>query len=552
MAYIGRQNLGGAYRQLDDISSGFDGSDTTHTMQVNSQNVTVGDVNQIMLSLGGVIQKPGTDFTVSGSTLTFTTAPASGLSFFAILLGSDNGGTVTPTDGSVTGDKVASSGAFTIGATGTASTVAGIPLFSDTSNGSIYTHDVSGTDSTAQNNTAFGLNALDAITTGDGNTAIGKDAGTALTTGGTNVFIGYEAGKSGTGVNGCTFVGEQAGRANTEDSNTAIGRDALYTNTTGRFNVAIGDGALTTSNDSGGSDEADYNVAVGYQANSNLTTGYKSTAIGYQAGNRGTTTNGNVLIGYQTYGSQTSYGGNNLVGNSSGQAMTSGYYNNSLGTASLSAVTEGYNNISIGHDSGQTVTTGNHNIYMGYKTKANDATDVYSILIGHGDGINNFNSGGGNTVRIGKRTAYITNDFSANATWSHSSDERYKKDIQDNTDCGLNFINELRPITYKWKAQSELDTDLPEYDKDKTEADYTNKNYGLIAQEVKTALDKLNITDFGGWKTDPTHEKDRQEISEQMFIFPLIKAVQELSAKVTTLETEVDTLKTKVTALEEA
>jgi hypothetical protein len=107
MSYIGRQNLGGAYRQLDDISSGFDGSDTTHTMQVNSTNVTVGDVNQILLSLGGVIQKPGTDFTVSGSTLTFTTAPAANTSFFAILLGSDNGGTVTPTDGSVTGDKIA-------------------------------------------------------------------------------------------------------------------------------------------------------------------------------------------------------------------------------------------------------------------------------------------------------------------------------------------------------------------------------------------------------------------------------------------------------------
>jgi hypothetical protein len=107
MAYIGRDLRTGAFRQLDDISSGFDGSDTTHTMQVNSTNVSVGDVNQILLSLGGVIQKPGTDFTVSGSTLTFTTAPAANTSFFAILLGSDNGGTVTPTDGSVTTDKIA-------------------------------------------------------------------------------------------------------------------------------------------------------------------------------------------------------------------------------------------------------------------------------------------------------------------------------------------------------------------------------------------------------------------------------------------------------------
>ena len=105
MSYIGRDLRTGAFRQLDDISSGFDGSDTTHTMQVNSTNVSVGDVNQILLSLGGVIQKPGTDFTVSGSTLTFTTAPAANTSFFAILLGSDNGGTVTPTDASVTPPK---------------------------------------------------------------------------------------------------------------------------------------------------------------------------------------------------------------------------------------------------------------------------------------------------------------------------------------------------------------------------------------------------------------------------------------------------------------
>ena len=106
MSYIGRDLRTGAFRQLDDISSSFNSSTTGFTMQVNSTNVSLGDVNQILLSLGGVIQKPGTDFTVSGSTLTFTTAPAANTSFFAILLGSDNGGTVTPTDGSVTSDKL--------------------------------------------------------------------------------------------------------------------------------------------------------------------------------------------------------------------------------------------------------------------------------------------------------------------------------------------------------------------------------------------------------------------------------------------------------------
>ncbi len=96
MSYIGRGLQSGAFRQLDDISSGFDGSDTTHTMQVNSTNVTVGDVNQILLSLGGVIQKPGTDFTVSGSVLTFTTAPAANTSFFPYYQVPEKGERLTP------------------------------------------------------------------------------------------------------------------------------------------------------------------------------------------------------------------------------------------------------------------------------------------------------------------------------------------------------------------------------------------------------------------------------------------------------------------------
>ena len=58
--------------------------------------------------------------------------------------------------------------------------------------------------------------------------------------------------------------------------------------------------------------------------------------------------------------------------------------------------------------------------------------------------------------------------------------------------------------------------------------------YGLIAQEVKAVLDSKNITDFNGWSED---KKDgSQSISYEMFIIPLLKAVQELSAKVTALE----------------
>ena len=96
-------------------------------------------------------------------------------------------------------------------------------------------------------------------------------------------------------------------------------------------------------------------------------------------------------------------------------------------------------------------------------------------------------------------------------------------------------------MTFRWKAKAELDKSLPDYNEDKTEAEHTQKLYGLIAQEVKAALDKNNITDFGGWSETPGNKL--QGISQEMFVHPLIKAVQELSAEVTTLKSEIAALK---------
>ena len=101
MSYIGPAPNPGQNREVDDISSGFNGSEVNFTLQVNSQNVSPGSSNAIIVSLGGVVQNPGTDYTVAASTLTFTTAPASGLSFFGLVLG-QGVDTSVPSDGSIT------------------------------------------------------------------------------------------------------------------------------------------------------------------------------------------------------------------------------------------------------------------------------------------------------------------------------------------------------------------------------------------------------------------------------------------------------------------
>ena len=87
MAYIGAEPVPGQNREVDDISSSFNGSTTAFTLQVSGVNVSPESANNILINLGGVLQNPGTDYTIAASTLTFTTAPASGLSFFGLVLG---------------------------------------------------------------------------------------------------------------------------------------------------------------------------------------------------------------------------------------------------------------------------------------------------------------------------------------------------------------------------------------------------------------------------------------------------------------------------------
>jgi hypothetical protein len=65
----------------------------------------------------------------------------------------------------------------------------------------------------------------------------------------------------------------------------------------------------------------------------------------------------------------------------------------------------------------------------------------------------------------------------------------------------------------------------------------TRTHYGLLAQDVKAALDKAGAGDFGGYiKTDLNNPESEEGLRYDQFIAPLIRAVQELSARVEALE----------------
>jgi hypothetical protein len=119
VAYVGNQPARGQWRKLTDISASFDGVLTTFTTSVppgtSEYYVTAGSASQLLVSLGGVIQQPDVDYTVSTNSITFTTPPTGGLSFFGVLCG-DALNVGAPADGSVTTSKLA--GSLSVGLTG--------------------------------------------------------------------------------------------------------------------------------------------------------------------------------------------------------------------------------------------------------------------------------------------------------------------------------------------------------------------------------------------------------------------------------------------------
>ena len=105
--------------------------------------------------------------------------------------------------------------------------------------------------------------------------------------------------------------------------------------------------------------------------------------------------------------------------------------------------------------------------------------------------------------------------FATNGT-INTSDENQKENIVT-SDLGLDFINALNPVSYKFISGSRT-------------------HYGLGAQSVETTLESFekDSIDFAGLITGSSYGLRYHE-----FISPMIKAIQELTDKVTQLEAQI-------------
>ena len=106
----------------------------------------------------------------------------------------------------------------------------------------------------------------------------------------------------------------------------------------------------------------------------------------------------------------------------------------------------------------------------------------------------------------------------------NTSDRNEKKDIIE-SDLGLDFINQLKPVSYRWKDENIGGGQL---------------HYGVIAQDVEPLV---NADAYMVQKDQLEDGRERYSVAYTEMIAPLIKAVQEMSAEIESLKTQLAEVK---------
>ena len=391
-------------------------------------------------------------------------------------------------------------------------------------------------NTTGGDNAALGSFTLNSNTTGSYNTAAGTEALYTNTTASNNTALGYRAGYTNTTGSALTAVGYQSLYANTTGIDlTATGYQSLKNNTTGVANAAFGQFSLF------GNTTGSYNIAVGRSALESNTTASYNTAVGYQAGYNNTTAIGMAYFGYLA-GYSTTGASNTFIGYGAGNAVTSGAKNTILGTHNGNTggldirTASNYIVLSDGDGNPRQIIDSSGNVLIGKTAVSTTTAGVQFAGAGTaaftfdttGDGpltqFVNPNASAPNGFRFtsfrwgsgGSEIGTITKSGASSTAYNTSSDYRLKEDIVPMVGA-LDTVAALKPVTYKWKVDG-------------------SDGQGFIAHELQEV-----VPDCVSGEKDAIDEEgnpQHQGIDTSFLVATLTAAIQELNAKVTALETQ--------------
>jgi len=235
----------------------------------------------------------------------------------------------------------------------------------------------------------------------------------------------------------------------------------------------------------------------------------------------------------------TTGGENVLIGRDAGDSITTGSQNVIIGREAAIDATTASEFVAVGFQALEN-TTGSSSTALGYKAGEDTTSGSNNLFLGKETG----RSGSpGGSITTASNQVVIGNNSITNAhikvDWTVSSDERDKTDFTP-LDMGLKFINDLEPVTYRWDQRSDYSSDYTQI------PDGTHKkrklDVGFKAQAVET-LEKqygYKISDETNLTTSLSDDKNQYGLKYSKFVPILVKAVQELSAKVEELENKLN------------
>jgi hypothetical protein len=271
----------------------------------------------------------------------------------------------------------------------------------------------------------------------------------------------------------------------TISTRTALGCNALVSLTTGNSNTAIGLDALCSITTSG------LNTAVGARALTFNTTGSVNTAFGADALCNNTAGRRNTAVGVQA-----------------SEKNTLGCQNTTVGGTSLFNNTTGNSNTAIGFCSLQANTTGSGNVMVGGVSSGGSFTPVFNPTVEN------------DRVVMGSST--VTNAY-VQVAWTVVSDAR-DKIVEGTVPHGLEFVSQLEPKAFRFKKEREI------------EVPHGPLRYGFLAQDI------LALEGGEGVIID-TETPEKLLYNGEALVPVLVNAIRDLSAKVDTLQAELNTLK---------
>jgi hypothetical protein len=315
--------------------------------------------------------------------------------------------------------------------------------------------------------------------------------------------------------------------AGNDTSSMAALPGALGNDTSGlKNNIAIGENTLLYNN-SGAN-----NVAIGQYAGLNNYDGYENIAIGSMAGHGFVSGFYNIAIGAGALLVCDEGQENIAIGEQALGSNLDGISNLAIGPRALNQLSGGVENVAVGMDAGYTC-QGYYNTMLGASTGGGSGN--YNTFIGHQAG-SGMDSGTNNTC-LGALATPSSDDVDDEITLGDDNIDTLRcavtsitslSDVRDKTDIvdlavGLEFVKKLRPRVFKWQKRS-FGKNI-----EKQQRKRQKKDFGFVAQELDLpGYEWLGLV----YKSNP----DRWETSPGKMIPILVRAIQELSARVEALE----------------